>query len=416
MRNGASCLLKPVKPVKPVLPRRLISRCAAVLLIGVLLAGVAWGQYRFDNWTTEQGLPQNSVLAITQTRDGYLWLATYNGLVRFDGVRFTVFDKNNTPAFKTNRFENLFEDPTGTLWLSIEDGGLIRYQNGVFTPLTVEQGLPSNTVLNLQRTPDGALFISTPQGAVWWRNNQPVAYEHSSATRGDTKVYLGPSGTHWSTDKNGLHQRSNDGRVTHYELPGEPKFLPSANMLEDRSGALWVAPLQHGVFKVEHGVLTDYTKRLGLSNPIGILRILEDADGSLWFATLNSGLIHFSNDAAEKVVAYTTADGLSSNGIRGLYKDHEGTLWIGTAGGGLNRMTRQFISGYSEAQGLAGNVAHAVLADRAGSVWVGTHNGLSRITNGAITNYRNAPSPGSLPLHGIQSLYEDRSGRLWIGG
>ncbi|HNG34411.1 MAG TPA: two-component regulator propeller domain-containing protein [Blastocatellia bacterium] len=370
-------------------------------------------QYRFDNWTTEQGLPQNSVLAIAQTHDGYLWLATYNGLVRFDGVRFTVFNKNNTPAFKTSRFENLFEDPTGALWLSIENGGLIRYQNGVFTPVTTKQGLPSDTVLNLQRTPDGMLFISTAQGAVWWRNNQSVAYEHNSK---ESRVYLGPSGTHWSTDENGLRQRSKDGHVTHYNLPAEPKLLLIANMLEDRSGALWITPLQRGVFKVKHGVLTDYTKRLGLSNPPSILKILEDADGSLWFATLNSGLIHFSNDAAEKVVAYTTADGLSSNGIRGLYRDHEGTLWIGTDGGGLNRMTRQFISGYSEAQGLSGNVAHAVLADRAGSVWVGTHNGLSRITNGVITNYRNAKIPGSLPLQGIQSLYEDRSGRLWIGG
>ena len=380
-----------------------------------LVAPSVYAQYRFDNWTTHNGLPQNSVLAITQTPDGYLWLATYNGLVRFDGVRFTVFDKNNTPAFKTSRFHGLFEDATGAFWINVEEGGVIRHQNGVFTSLTTEQGLPSNTALNLQSAPDGALLISTTGGAVWRRDGRIVPYEWSGPHE-EVKVYLGPSGVHWSTDKDGLRARDQNGRVTHYAAPVEPKFRVNAKLLEDRSGALWMAPQRHGLFRVKDGVVSDYTQRLKLSASATVFRILEDADGSLWFATLNAGLLHFSNDAAETVTAYTTADGLSSNSIGGIYRDREGTLWVGTDGGGLNRMTRQFISGYSEAQGLAGNVAHAVMADRAGNVWVATHNGLSRISNGAITNYLRAETAGSLPLRGLQALHEDRSGRLWLGG
>jgi len=340
--------------------------------------------------------------------------------VRFDGVRFTVFDKNNTPAFKTSRFQDLFEDPTGALWLSVEDGGVIQYQNGVFTPLTTAQGLPSNTVLGLQRAPDGSLLIScaagaTSTGVFWWRNGQLVPYEWNSLLE-DVKVYLGPSGTHWSTDKNGLHARDPNGRISHYALPVDTKFLALAKLLEDRHGALWFAPQRHGLFKIKDGVVTDYTQRLKLSATASIFKILEDADGSLWFATLDAGLLHFSNDAAEIVRTYTTADGLSSNSIRGLFRDQEGTLWIGTSDGGLNRMTRQFISGYSEAEGLAGNVAHAVMADRTGTAWVATHKGLSKFSNGTITNYLRAETAGSLPLRGMQALYEDRVGRLWIGG
>jgi signal transduction histidine kinase/ligand-binding sensor domain-containing protein len=401
------------------LPQRSWRWLAASLLgclAGSLFPGVGWAQYRFDNWTTENGLPQNSVLAIAQTQDGYLWLATYNGLARFDGVRFTVFDKHNTSAFKTSRFQDLFADATGALWLSVEEGGAIRYQSGVFTPFTTAQGLPSDMVRNVQSSPDGALLIVTDKGAVWLRNGQFAPYAED-ATAEDLRVYLGPSGTHWVMDKTGLrHSRQANGAYSYYDLPAEMPHLPNTKRFEDRHGALWIAPPRYGIFKIKDGVATDYTQRLKLSKPATIVKILEDVDGSLWFATLNAGLIHFSNNAAETVTVYTTADGLSSNAMRGLLRDREGTLWIGTDGGGLNRMTRRFISGYSEAQGLAGNVAHAVSADRAGNIWVATHNGLSKLSAGAITNYQYATTAGRLPLRGLQALHEDRSGRLWVGG
>lgn len=361
-------------------------------------------------------MPQNSVLAIAQTRDGYLWMATYNGLARFDGVRFTVFDKNNTQAFKTSRFHEIFTDATGALWLGVEDGGVIQYQNGVYTAFTTAQGLPSNTVLNVQSGQDGAILISTDKGAVWWRNGRIVPYTESESGE-DLRVYLGPSGAHWVIDKKGLRQSRNaKGEYSYYPFPTELPILINTKRHEDRDGALWVTPPRHGIFKIKDGVLTDYTKKFGIAPTTTIYRILEDEDGSLWFATVNSGLLHFSNDSQEKLTVYTSANGLSSDGVRGLFRDREGTLWIGTDGGGLNRMTRQYISGYSEAQGLAGNIVHAVLADRAGNVWVATHNGLSKLSNGKITNYQRAETPGSLPLRGMQALYEDHSGRLWIGG
>ena len=379
-------------------------------------SATAQAQYRFDNWTTEHGLPQNSVLAITQTHDGYLWLATYNGLVRFDGMRFTVFDKNNTKAFKTSRCQGLVEDGAGALWIStFEEGGLIRYQNGVFTLFTSAQGLPSDTIINVQVGPDGVPLISTSHGTVWWRNEKFVRYE-GDAPNEFSKAYLGRSGTHWFADKDGLHERGKGGRVAHYSLPVEPAVMSFARMYEDRSGGLWIAPQRHGVFKVKDGIVTDYTQRLKLKPATTILPILEDRDGSLWLGTLKSELIHFRDGAAESATVYTTANGLPGNAIRGLCQDREGTLWIGTDGGGLCRLTRQFISGYSEAQGLAGNVAHAVLGDRAGNMWVATQAGLGKIANGVVTNYAPGDTDGSLPLRGLQALYEDRAGRLWIGG
>src|SRR4030095_4747645 len=100
------------------------------LIILALLPVTGFAQYRFDSWTTDEGLPQNTVSAILQTRDGYLWLATAGGLVRFDGLRFTVFDKGNTKGLISVRFSALFEDAERSLWIGTEDGGLTRYRNG----------------------------------------------------------------------------------------------------------------------------------------------------------------------------------------------------------------------------------------------------------------------------------------------
>jgi ligand-binding sensor domain-containing protein len=118
-------------------------------------------QYVHDVWQSEQGLPQNTVLSICQTRDGYLWLGTQEGLARFDGVRFTVFDKNNTPELKRNWVGTLFEDRAGNLWIGLQGGGLVRLQNGRFTAFTTKDGLTDDRVRALAEDRDGSLWIGT---------------------------------------------------------------------------------------------------------------------------------------------------------------------------------------------------------------------------------------------------------------
>jgi ligand-binding sensor domain-containing protein len=100
----------------------------------ILASGVrTFCQYNFSSWTTDDGLPQNSVYAILQTSDGYLWFTTLDGLVRFDGVSFTNFSKSNTKGLKSNRFNCLLEDDRGDLWIGTADGGITRYHAGEFT-------------------------------------------------------------------------------------------------------------------------------------------------------------------------------------------------------------------------------------------------------------------------------------------
>src|SRR5262245_19080698 len=120
--------------------------CLCRLLACLLFTGAAFAHYRFDHWTADNGLPQSSIHAIHMARDGYLWLATSDGLVRFDGVRFTVFNKSNSPGLASNRLTCLYGDREGDLWICTDSARVTRLRRGVFSTYTTERGLPLNLI------------------------------------------------------------------------------------------------------------------------------------------------------------------------------------------------------------------------------------------------------------------------------
>src|SRR4051812_4684136 len=136
----------------------------SALLVLNLCTTTARAQYRFDHWTADNGLPQNSVFGIVQTRDGYLWLATVDGLARFDGARFTIFNKSNSPGIINNRFVSLFEDGRGDLWAGTEESGVVRFSGGRFEHFGVDAGIPRNVGwIVADAGGDGAIFYDTNQ-------------------------------------------------------------------------------------------------------------------------------------------------------------------------------------------------------------------------------------------------------------
>ena len=146
-------------------------------LVLILSTGRAQAQYRFENWTTDNGLPQNGVRGVGQMPDGYLWFTTFDGLVRFDGVRFTVFDKSNTQGIYSNRFATLQIETDGTLLAGTEDGCLTSYRDGTFRSYTAAEGLPGNNVVDFGRDKNGQTFVLTDLGRFYFREGkfQPVA-------------------------------------------------------------------------------------------------------------------------------------------------------------------------------------------------------------------------------------------------
>ena len=376
--------------------------CAAFMVC----AGAARtsAQYRFDYWTTDNGLPQNEVTAITQTPDGYLWFATNDGLVRYDGVRFTVFDQGNSKGLLSNRFLSLYVDEAGTLWAGTDDGGLARYRDGVFTSLTTADGLPDNNVRKVRNDGAGGLLMHTNKGWVRYHDGAFSLYAPENPLL--LEVYFGPSGTRWTWDAAGVHQ-ARGGREITYPIPYGGIDTPRT-LYEDRSGALWATVAVQGVFRVKDGTVTRYTADDGL--PAGVYPVLEDRLGNIWLGTFDNGLVRFREG---RFTAYTTADGLSGNRVHSIFEDREGTLWVGTWNRGLNRVTRQFIISLSIKDGLAGENIYPILEDRAGNIWLGTETGLTRYADGTVTNYKYAGAR-TIPLANIQSIAEDRDGGLWL--
>lgn len=134
------------------------------MLSSFLIVAAQSSPYLHRSWTTNQGLPQNTVNAIVQTRDGYLWLGTYGGLVNFDGAKFRIFDTANSPGLKSNRILALLEDRKGRLWIGTQYGGLSLYEAGAFVTFTAKDGLPSDSVLSLVEDRQGDLWITTSAG------------------------------------------------------------------------------------------------------------------------------------------------------------------------------------------------------------------------------------------------------------
>ena len=246
--------------------------------------------YRLDYWTTDNGLPQNSVLAIVQTRDGYLWLATSDGLARYDGVRFTIFNRSNTPGLLSNRFSALYEAPDGALWAGTEEGGVARYQARVFTSYTTAQGLPDNLVLSIFGDHDGNVLITTNKGVAFWRDGHfaPFADNQPWAER---RVYLSPSGTLWLVEKERLRRLKN-GQESVYPFKPCPSSDVSEPRYEDSQGRLWLTT-DCQLMSFADGRFTVADANLQSILPVGnsMRNVYEDRQGDLWFGA-RTGLFH----------------------------------------------------------------------------------------------------------------------------
>ena len=390
--------------------RRLLITTSLVGLISLsLFPAKSFAQYRFDNWTTDEGLPQNSVSAILQTRDGYLWLTTAAGLVRFDGLRFTVFDKSNTKGLTSVRFSSLFEDEDGSLWIGTEDGGLTRYHNGVFTTYTMQDGLPHNQVLAIWGEQPGALLILTASGMVRWQHDRFLPYQSVGGISINQLCHRVRSGAFWCPDTAGLH-RIKDDQVSTYTISDGLSSLRVRSVYEDRQGNVWIGTADAGLNRLQQGRFTHYTTKDGLPNePIKF--IYQDRQSNLWVATQGGSLCQFQNG---RFVTYATTDPFIGNIIPPFYEDREGNLWLGSADHGLRRLRKNVIAFYSVDGQLSQTKPYPLLEDHAGDMWIGTlGGGLYSYKEGAFTHY--APSTGGA-YRTISALFEDRDGQLWIGG
>ena len=421
--------------------RRLSCLAAPWCLLFLSLASPAATQSRFDVWTTENGLPQNSINDIVQTRDGFLWLATYGGLVRFDGLRFVVFDRS-ADGIESQRIRRLLEDRAGTLWAASEEGMLIRYRDGRFTSFSGEHGLPAANPVRFDESADGSLWITSltsvtrfdgeravtftaadfpalaartgpPSLDVWWNHDQKglhVLIDGQVKTfvidagllgGGVTGVNRDRAGNLWIRTSGAGVVRIGDGRTERYTTrEGLPADSPQEGFFADRHGRVWLSSQDGRIHRISNGTRE-------LMGESGLLTLFEDREGSIWLGTW-AGLFRVRDFS---VTHRTRRDGLSTNNVYSILQSRSGAIWIGTWGGGLNRYESDRFSTYTAAHGLGSNHITSIHEDRSGRLWVGTTVGVRYLANDRFEPYEG----GGLLGGQVWAIHEDRAGRLWFG-
>ncbi|HEX3557342.1 MAG TPA: two-component regulator propeller domain-containing protein [Thermoanaerobaculia bacterium] len=373
-----------------------------------LASGEPHPSYRLDSWQTEQGLPQNTVASIVQTPEGYLWLATQEALVRFDGIRFKIFSPGNTPGLASNSIVRLLAAPDGSLWIGTDGGGLGHLREGKITTLTRRDGLPHDRVQALLADGEGGLWIGTAGGLAHLRRDGNLATVPVNGQRDVSVSALGRDreGSLWiGTSDTGAFRMMNvmNGRTEPLTTRQGLSDDRVAALYTDAGGSLWIATYR-GLNRLRDGRLTVYTTRDGLaSDEVSALR--EDRDGNLWIGT-RRGL---SRLRGGRLVAAGTPP---IDDVLALLEDREGNLWIGTGSSGLQRLKDVAFGPLSPDSAVQGRVVWSVFEDRGGGLWIGTIEGLYHVTGGTTTVFTRRDG---LPDDVVRSVLRDRDGDLWAG-
>ena len=405
--------------LKIICSRQALASLALICLLAVISGRAVgqtvsprqvFGRYQQLVWQDRDGLPENTIMAVTQTRDGYLWVATVEGVARFDGVRFTVFDINNTPAIKNNHVLSLLEDRHGNLWMGTNGGGLTCYRDGRFSHYGAAEGLSEGPIYSLLEDRAGNLWVGTRGGGLnLFRDGKFTVWDTRKGLP-DNKVWamaVDKENALWISTSQGLTRFKNERFTTWTAKEGVPRNLVRALMV-DREGTLWLGTNGGLLAQFREGRFTIYNKELGLAG-YDIRSILQDQEGAVWIATMGGGLVRFWQGRFE---GYKAADGLPSDRVLSLYQSREGDLWAGTNGFGLSQIRSGRVSLLTEEKGLINDFVRPVLEDAAGALWVGTVAGLSRYKDGSFTNWT---TKDGLPNNHVVSLHEDAARNLWVG-
>jgi signal transduction histidine kinase/ligand-binding sensor domain-containing protein len=411
-----------------------------ITIVSVPIYSQGFSNLGHQSWSTENGLPQNSVHQIFQSRDGYIWVATEGGVARFDGIDFKVFDHENTPAFTSDDTCCFAQGPNGSLWIGTADG-LLQYSQSAFHRYSEADGLPSSGILSIA-TGEHDLLVLTNSGIASFDGKRfsPVALPSSAIPsamapaedggiwiasaskifqyqRGQFRaVPLGPSLLKENIEAigllphHGLWLRTHNNIVLlengHQRVLQAGRDIPAARLqsvLADSRGVLWIGT-NHGLFVLDKaGFPPQLQPALAATS---VLSSFEDREGNLWVGTETSGLDILRQQN------FHTIPALSDHVITAIAQTSDDAMWAGTNGDGLDRWQHGKVQHFSPAAGLLSDVILSLAPGSHGSLWVGTPDGLNHIEGSRIQTYTAADG---LPDDFVRSLLFDSDGSLWIG-
>ena len=366
--------------------------------------------YLKKSWTRENGLVQNTVLTIEQTQDGFIWIGTPSGLLRFDGVQFKLFTTHNTPALLNDRILTLHEDVYQRLWIGTDGGGLCYLQNSAWRYFSTADGLSNDHIRTIISDWNGQVWIGTDYGLNHYTADAFTSYTSRDRLSDNviTSLAIDSRGYVWiGTLRGGLIQFQNKVvRVYGYQqgLKDEAVMV----LLADRQDNIWIGTL-HGLYFMDNGNGQIQFIRGTAYTPI--TSIVEDATGIIWIATMADGLKRLEVGKFESTAG---PDGFPADYLHTLHCDHDNNLWIGSDAAGLFQIQDARVKNITVRNGLPEMAVTTVLQDRKGDLWVGMNSeGVCQLKAGKVIKVWNTSS--GLSSNRVSALWENSGGGLWVG-
>ncbi|MFG0305742.1 MAG: two-component regulator propeller domain-containing protein [Phycisphaerales bacterium JB040] len=365
-------------------------------------------EYLITHWQTEDGLPGNSATAMAQDNDGYLWFGTFNGLVRFDGVAFRVFNRTNTPELPHNGIFNLHLDRSGRLWVSTLAGLVVR-DRGVWEQVRLGEDWSSQVIRSFAERPTGEMMLTTLPGRIL-EIRDGGCRELPQPTEGVMEFgywgFADEAGRWWVVQAGLVAEWDGHRWRQRSALPPMPPDRLGATSA--RGGGIWVlARAELRKYRAGTAVSSlELAEETG-----GVWSVYEDTRGYIWVSSYDRGLCRI--DPSGNIRRWRHDNGLEANAVRFVFEDREHNIWVGTSGGGLSRFTPRRFRAYGRSDGIQEPIVNALTPDSSGGVWAATYgSGLYRVGDGAVTR---VPFTDRRQIVYLQSVLEDRSGRLWVG-
>ena len=362
--------------------------------------------YVVRRWQTEDGLPQNAVTSVAQTRDGYIWVGTYSGLARFDGEHFKIFNAANTPVMGSGRVTSLAEGPDGTLWIGSEAGELTRYDvHGAFHSAPMDGKWNRAKIIGIGFDKSGELWAANQELNLMRAKDGQEMFPPSGRAANLAAFMSNPDGSFWVTH-NGLSSLMADGKVTTKILTNE-EMAYVQGVCPSRSGGWWMA--SEGRLRKYDGerVTQDFGRAPWGDDPLPALT--ETQDGELIVGTEKDGIFIVGTNG--QTVNLKRSSGFPTDWVSALCVDREGNIWVGSGGNGLIMIRASGASSVNPPDQWQDRPVLCVTTSKEGELWVGSEGaGIYRLKDGSWSHYYEG-----LPNAYMWSVCEDAGGKLWAG-
>ncbi len=411
-------------------------------------------QYNFENWTSDDGLPDNAIINLLQSHDGYIWFVSYGGITRFNGVEFYTYNAYNHPEITNNSFTSIFEDKEGTIWAATSGNGAVAVNKNRVKAFTIEEGLASNFVESFTQTKDGVLWVATSEGLVYKQDSIFVSTGLPIEIRNKNIVSItSDDNDHiWiATANDGVYEMYKNRIIAHYNVQSG-LLTVRINFIDYQKGKIYIGT-EEGLNIIENDQITSLSKNDGLPED-NIIAVQMSNNGWLWIGSYKG----FCRVKAGEVQYFSQQHPIFSRDITSILEDVEGNLWVSTYRGGLYKFwegkftnycdyslspsqpytvhtilqknTDEFVLVYEEGVSIVntskntlGPLDEALIPkydklkyghfDQRKRLLIGARNGL--IIYNPNGQFRHITTDDGLINDNVRLIYEDRQNRIWVG-